>query len=156
MKIQHDDLTSSKVIALLKAHHAEAQTQVSKAASHIFSVEKLKHPDVTFWTVWDGQALMGCGALVQIAHNHGEIKSMHTARDFRRRGVSSAILRHMIKEARMRGYEQISLETHPTDGYAPARALYKRFGFTECAAFGVYTDVTSSVFMTLKLSAYRP
>lgn len=151
MEIRQDDLSSDAIKALLSTHHTEAHEQVSQVASHAFSIERLKHPDVTFWSAWDEGVLLGCCALLEIAPDHGEIKSMHTASAHRRKGVSTALLRHIVDVAWRRGYKRVSLETHPTPGYAPARAMYRGFGFTECEVFGGHDSSPSSVFMTLLL-----
>ena len=41
--------------------------------------------------------------------------------------------------ARARGYTRVSLETGRTEAYAPAVALYRKYGFEACAAFADYT-----------------
>lgn len=76
---------------------------------------------------------------------------MRTARAHLRKGVASALLRHIIEEARCRSYRRLSLETGSMAGFEPARALYRRFGFTDCGPFAGYRDDPNSVFMSLEL-----
>lgn len=118
---------------------------------HALDVTKLKTPDITFWTVRDGEVLLGCGALKEIDPRHGEIKSMRTPKLLRRRGAGRAILQHMVDVARARGYERLSLETGSPEPFLPARRLYESFGFTQCEPFGDYKPDPYSVFMTLRL-----
>ena len=111
----------------------------------------LRRPGITFWTVWDGRALLGCGALLQLDARHGEIKSMRTAEAHRRRGVAQAMLTHLIDEARRRGYARMSLETGSQPTFVPAQQLYLRNGFADCGPFADYTDDPNSVYMTREL-----
>jgi putative acetyltransferase len=101
-----------------------------------------------FWTVWSECELLGCGALKELAPDHGEVKSMRTAEAHRRQGVARAMLDHILEEARGRGYARVSLETGSQDAFAPARRLYERSGFTTCVPFDGYVEDPNSVFMT--------
>lgn len=111
----------------------------------------LRDPAVTLWTVWDGDTLLGMGALKQLDATHGEIKSMRTAPDQLRRGVAGMMLDHLLAEARVRGYRRVSLETGSNEPFAPARALYERTGFVETGPFADYTDTGFSRYYTMTL-----
>jgi putative acetyltransferase len=111
----------------------------------------LRAADVTFWSIWRGEALAGFGALKQLSAGHGEVKSMRTAAPFLRQGAASALLRHIIAEAQRRGYTRLSLETGSMPFFAPAHRLYRSFGFVECKPFGDYRPDPNSTFMTLSL-----
>ncbi len=151
MKIIEDDLTGAAVIALL-GEHLEGMAKSSPPESiYALGLEGLRAPDVTFWTAWDGSALLGCGALKELDPEHGEIKSMRTAKAHLRKGVASAILKHIIAEARARSYRRLSLETGTGEAFDPAHALYQRFGFVYCGPFGEYRDSSFNAFMTLSL-----
>ena len=110
--------------------------------------EGLRRPDVTFWTLWDGDELAGCGALKELSPAHGEIKSMRTAQAHRNKGVARALLRHILEEARRRSYTRLSLETGSQPAFEPARRLYAGFGFVFCGPFADYVEDPNSVFMT--------
>jgi len=148
MDIKIDDLTNPDVRALVSTHRTEMSANENAVMSHALDLDKLTSEDVTFFSVWEGETLTGCGAIKELDKHHGEIKSMHTARRFRRRGVSAALLFHIIKLAEQRGYKRLSLETHPGEDYKPARKLYERFGFEPCEPFGDYDPHEYSVFMT--------
>jgi putative acetyltransferase len=79
------------------------------------------------------------------------VKSMHTALAVHRKGVGSAMLRHIVAFARSRGISRLSLETGSWDYFQPALALYRRHGFIECQAFADYVEDPNSIFMTLDL-----
>jgi putative acetyltransferase len=119
---------------------------------HALDLDALRGPEITFWAVWDDADLLGCGALKELDPGHGEIKSMHTAAAHRGRGIGARIVRHVIDEARRRGYQRLSLETGATDTFAPAHALYTRHGFQPCDPFADYSSDPFSIFMTLDLA----
>lgn len=151
MDIKVDNLTHPDVRALVVTHHNEMVANDNINISNALDLEGLQSEDVTFFSVWEGETLTGCGAVRELDATHGEIKSMHTDRRFRRRGVSAALLYHMTKFAEERGYKRLSLETHPGQYFTPALKLYKRFGFEECGPFGNYEDSEYSVFMTKEI-----
>jgi putative acetyltransferase len=151
MRIIEDDLSDARVIDLLRSHLIGSCANSAPGSSHALDVAGLKAPDVTFWTMWEGDTLLGCGALKRLAADHGEVKSMHTAQAARRTGIGSAMLAHIIAAARARGMSRLSLETGSWDYFAAARALYARYGFVACAPFADYVPDPSSVFMTLDL-----
>ncbi len=151
MEIRLDDLRSSEIIELL-AEHLRCMALASPPEScHALNLDELRGPDVTFWSMWDGAELAGCGALQELDQAHAEIKSMRTAYAYQRQGVGSQIVRHLMAEARRRGYRRLSLETGAQDYFEPARRLYAGFGFVPCKPFGSYTEDPNSVFMTKEL-----
>ena len=152
MRIRIGGLRSPEVAALLHAHLEHAQSASPRESMHALDMEGLRCSEITFWTVWDGANLLGCGALKELDPSHGEIKSMHTAAQYRGRGVAKALLAHIVGEARSRSYNRLSLETGSMAAFAPARSLYTRFGFVVCPPFADYIVDPNSVFMTLDLT----
>jgi len=118
---------------------------------HALDLDGLRQPDVTFWSAWCGEVLLGCGALRERDAAHGEIKSMRTTSASRRTGVGRAILEFLIKEAKSRGYQRLSLETGSQIEFEPARRLYASAGFARCDPFADYREDPNSVFMSRKL-----
>lgn len=119
---------------------------------HAFEIDGLRQPDVSFWSVWLGDEIAGCGALKQLDAGRGELKSMRVADAFLRRGVGRAMLDHLIHEARARGLESLWLETGSSPAFTPALRLYESAGFVRCGPFDDYTDDPFSVFMTRSIS----
>jgi putative acetyltransferase len=152
MRIEQDDLTRPQVLALLREHLAHMHEITPPEFVFAFDASKLRAPDVTFWSVWQGDRLLGCGALKQLDPLHGEVKSMRTPADARRQGAGKTVLQHIIATARSRGYQRLSLETGFHPAFEPAHRLYERHGFVRCGPFGPYTGNPSSVFMTLSLA----
>lgn len=154
-EIRPDDLTGPEIHALLQEHLRNMAELSPPESIHALDLDGLRRPGVSFWTVWQHGRLLGCGALRELDRGHGEIKSMRTAGAHRRQGVAAHMLQHLLAEAGRRGYRRLSLETGSMAGFAPARALYARHGFVECAPFGDYIEDPNSVFMTLELPAAR-
>jgi len=151
LQIREDDLTGKKIINLLREHLENMHDITPPGSVHALDLEALRSPDITFWTVWEGEELLGCGALKELDSSSGEVKSMRTAEAHRRKGVASKILEHIIQEAKQRAYDRLFLETGALPEFAPARALYIRYGFEYQGPFADYTDDPNSVFMTKKL-----
>ena len=151
MTIIPGDLDDPRVRALLEHHVATARAATAPGSSHALDIDGLKAPEVRFWAAWDGDALLGVGALKQLAADHGEIKSMHTVQARRQAGVGRALLLHIIDAARAMGMSRVSLETGSWEYFLPARALYERHGFQKCPPFGEYVSDPNSVFMSLDL-----
>lgn len=151
MQIIPGDLSDPRVIALLDVHVASALAVTPRESAHALDATGLKSPDMDFWTMWEGDILVGTGALKRLSPDHGEVKSMHVVQSMRRRGAGSLMLRHIIAEAGTAGMSRLSLETGAMEYFRPARALYIRHGFVECPAFGDYAPDPNSIFMTLEL-----
>jgi putative acetyltransferase len=151
MQIRLDDLSAPEVRALLDEHLQNMHQLSPPESVHALALDELRQPDVTFWTAWSENELLGCGALKELSSDHGEIKSMRTSLAHRRTGVGRAILAHIVEEARRRSYKRLSLETGSMEAFKPAQRLYESFGFTFCAPFADYTDDPNSVYMTLAL-----
>src|ERR1051326_7322986 len=130
MTIRVDDLQQPAVHALLNEHLQNMYELSPPESVHALNLEKLRAPDITFWTAWEGDVLLGCGALKELDPKHGEIKSMRTPLAHRGRGAGRAILAHIIEVAQGRSYERLSLETGAAEAFKPAQKLYESFGFT--------------------------
>ena len=149
--IRTDDLTSPEIAELLADHLREMQQHSPPESVHALGLEKLKRPEVTFWSVWNGDDLVGCGALKELDSTHAEIKSMRTDPKYRGKGAGKLMLRHILAEAKHRGYKRLSLETGSMAAFEPARRLYASHGFTFCDPFADYILDPNSVFMTIEL-----
>jgi putative acetyltransferase len=151
MDIRVDDLSGPEIAALLAEHLRSMYLHSPPESVHALDIARLRAPDITMWSVWEERELLGCGALKELERDHGEIKSMRTAARHLRKGVASALMRHLLAEARRRSYRRLSLETGSMAAFAPARELYRRFGFQPCGPFGEYIEDANSVFMTREL-----
>ncbi|PZD97623.1 GNAT family N-acetyltransferase [Paenibacillus sambharensis] len=151
MDIRYDDLTGPQIRALIGEHLKDMTVHSPPESIHALDIEGLKQPGVTFWSIWEGDELLGCGALKELDSSHGEIKSMRTASAHRRKGAARQILAHIMEEAVRRGYRRVSLETGSMEAFKAARNMYESFGFQYCPPFADYVEDPYSVFMTKEL-----
>jgi putative acetyltransferase len=149
--IRPGDFNDDRVKALL-ARHLEGM-HASSPPGHVFALDwsGLQKPEISFYALWDGEELLGFGALKELGPRAGEIKSMRTADAHLHKGVAAAILDHLIAEARQRGYTRLSLETGSGPAFEPALRLYRRHGFIEGGAFADYEKSPFNQFLHLEL-----
>lgn len=157
IEIRLDDLSGEATRRLVAAHLAGMHDTSPPESVHALDIDGLRHPSITFWSAWSGGELAGIGALkamdaADAVVRRGELKSMRVDDRFRGAGVGRAILRHIVSEARRRGYASLWLETGTPDDFIPAQRLYESEGFVVCGPFEGYVDDPFSVFMTLDLS----
>ena len=137
MQIKIDDFSGPEIAELLTEHLRRLAEVSPPCSRHALNLAELRRPDITFWSVWEGRELVGCGALKELNPRHGEIKSMRTM-----------LLEYIISEAKRRGYDRLSLETGSMQYFAPAQSLYRKFGFRTCPPFHGYVEDPNSIFMT--------
>ena len=150
-RIITDDLSGTEVTGLLRLHLDEMHQWSPPESVHAMPVERLRAPDVTFYAAWHDATLAAVGALKQLGPDHGELKSMRAAPDYRGKGAGKAMLLHLLAEARARGYARVSLETGRPEPFLSARRLYEANGFAECPPFADYVADDFSICMTRKL-----
>ena len=149
--IREDDLTGERIINFLREHMNNMQEISPPESIHALDLTGLRSPEITFWSVWQEDELLGCGALKELDSETGEVKSMRTVVEHRGKGVGSRVLKHILQEAKRRGYTSLNLETGSQPEFAPARGLYERYGFGYRGPFADYTEDPNSVFMTKRL-----
>jgi putative acetyltransferase len=151
VKIVVDDLSGPEIAAFLDEHVQQMRDITPLESKHALDLDGLRQPDITFWSVWDSDALVGCGAIKRLDADHAELKSMRTAPSRQRGGIASLLLEHILHETRQLGFARMSLETGSDDFFRPARRLYERFGFDYCEPFADYRLDPHSVYMTREL-----
>lgn len=148
MRIVVDDLSGAQIAEFLEDHMREMRSVSPPESVHALDLDGLRKPEVTFWSVMDGDTVVGCGAIKRLSPDHAELKSMRTAAARKRSGIASLLLGHIITETGRAGFGRLSLETGSGDFHEPARELYRKFGFACCDPFGDYQPDPLSVFMT--------
>ena len=133
---------------LFDRHTADMHADTPPESIHMMDRGALAVPGIWFFVLREGGAPLAMGAFKRIDSSHAEIKSMHVLAEQRGRGLSRAMLDHLVAAARAEGFARLSLETGSQDMFAPARGLYLRAGFTECPPFEGYVLDPNSVYMT--------
>jgi putative acetyltransferase len=151
MRIEIDDVSRPQVLALLEEHLRNMYEITPPDQVFAFDANKLRAPGVVFWTAWKNEVLLGCAALQELSPTQGEVKSMRTPASLRRQGAGRALLEHILRVSRQRGYREMFLETGSHPAFTPAQTLYRSVGFHECGPFGSYKENGFSVFMSLRL-----
>jgi putative acetyltransferase len=151
IEVRVDDLSGDPIKALLRLHLAGMNA--NSPQGHVFALDLsgLQSPGVTVWSAWVDTRIAGVGALKDLGHGIGEVKSMRTHPDFLRRGVAAALLERVIAEARKRGMHRLSLETGSGPAFEAALRLYRTRGFVDGEAFGDYVRSAFNQFLHLSL-----
>jgi len=147
-RIVRAELDHPQVVALLDLHLRAAHANSPPGSVFALDQAGLRDPAVAVWSIWEGEPLLGLGAIKMLDETHGELKSMRTAPEHLRRGVGAAMLDHLIAEARGGGATRLSLETGSNAPFEAAHALYLRAGFVECPPFGAYQDTVFARYFT--------
>jgi putative acetyltransferase len=148
LEIAVDDLSGPEIAGFLDEHVQEMRSITPLESKHALNLESLRRPEITFWSVMDGDSLVGCGAIKRLDADHAEVKSMRTRPTRKRSGIASLLLEHIVTEAKRMGFTRLSLETGAAEFFLPARKLYEKFGFEYCDPFADYKPDPNSAFMT--------
>jgi len=151
MKSIEGNFDSSEVNDLLKKHFVELRSVSPAGSTHVLDIDGLKDSSIKFWSLWENNELIGCGALKFLEKNHGEFKSIRVADQFRKKGIGERIINHLIEEAKKLKISKLSIETGAGDFFLPARNLFSKFGFKTCPPFAHYKDDPNSCYYTLNL-----
>lgn len=151
MQIRLDDLSETAIATFLESHLEDMRLASPPESKHALDLDGLRKPDIRFYTGWEGELLVACGALKLLDANHGEIKSMRTDPLQRGRGLASVLLTYLIEESKRLGLTRLSLETGAMPFFIPAHALYRKFGFIDCEPFSNYKLDPNSVFFTREI-----
>lgn len=155
LSITRADFDDPALADFLQAHLDDMEPTAPPESQHALNIDELNRPTVRMWVAHESGVLVGTAALAALAPGHEELKSMRTDPTRRGSGIASALLLHVLDDARARAVEQISLETGSMNFFDAARALYGKHGFTECDPFGSYIEDPNSTFMTLNLTTRR-
>ena len=137
-----------EVNKLLTKHFIELRSVSPKGSTHVLDIKGLKVPSIKFWSLWQNDLLMGCGALKFLEKEHGEFKSIRIHDNFRKKGNGVNVINHLICEAKNLDIKRLSIETGAGDFFLPARKLFKQCGFEECEPFAHYKKDINSVYLT--------
>ena len=151
MKSIEGNFDNSEVNDLLKKHFIELRSVSPAGSTHVLDIDGLKDPSIKFWSLWEDNKLIGCGALKFLEKNHGEFKSIRVANEFRKKGIGERIIEHLIEEAKKLEISKLSIETGAGEFFLPARKLFSKFGFKLCPPFAHYKEDPHSCYYTLNL-----
>ena len=151
MKSIEGNFDNPDVNALLKKHFEELRSVSPAGSTHVLDIAGLKDNTIKFWSLWENNEIIGCGALKFLEKGHGEFKSIRVADNFRKKGNGEKIINHLIIEAKKLNIVKLSVETGAGNFFLPARKLFSKFGFKECPPFAHYKEDLNSCYYTLDL-----
>ena len=152
MKSIEGNFKNSEVLELLNKHFIELRSVSPDGSAHVLDIEGLKDQNIKFWSLWEDNLLMGCGALKFLNKEHGEFKSIRVEDRFRKKDNGIKILKHLIFEAKKLNIKRISVETGTGDFFTPARKLFNKCGFKLCKPFAHYKEDPNSCYMSMLIS----
>ncbi len=151
MKSIEGNFDNPDVNALLKKHFVELRSVSPAGSTHVLDIAGLKDNTIKFWSLWENNEIIGCGALKFLEKGHGEFKSIRVADNFRKKGIGEKIINHLILEAKKLNIVKLSVETGAGNFFQPARKLFYKFGFKECPPFAHYKEDPNSCYYSLKI-----
>ena len=152
MKSIENNFDQPEVNDLLNKHFIELRSVSPEGSVHVLDIPGLKISSIKFWSLWENEQLIGCGALKFLGENHGEFKSIRISDKFRKNGLGIKIITHLINEAKKLNVKRISVETGSGDFFVPARKLFKKCGFEPCKPFAHYKEDPNSCYFSLDIS----
>ena len=152
MKSIEENFDNPEVLDLLNKHFIELRSVSPEGSAHVLDIEGLNDQNIKFWSLWEGNLLMGCGALKLLNKEHGEFKSIRVEDKFRKKDNGTKILKHLIFEAKKLNIKKISVETGTGDFFTPARKLFNKCGFKLCKPFAHYKEDPNSCYMSMRIS----
>ena len=141
-----------EVNLLLKKHFVELKAASPEGSAHVLDIPGLQVPSIKFWSLWEDDQLMGCGALKFLDKEHGEFKSIRIKDSFRGKGNGIKVINHLIEEAKKLKIKKLSIETGAGKFFAPARKLFDNCGFKPCKPFAHYKEDVNSLYLTKLLN----
>ena len=151
MKSIEGNFENIEVNELLNKHFVELRSVSPPGSTHVLDIDGLKDKSIKFWSLWENNQLVGCGALKFLEKNHGEFKSIRVADKFRKTGIGEKIIEYLIEEAKKLEILKLSIETGSGNFFSPARKLFLKFGFKKCQPFAHYKEDPNSCYYTLNL-----
>ncbi len=151
MKSIENNFEDPKVNELLNKHFIELRSVSPKGSTHVLDIPGLKIPSIKFWSLWENNNLVGCGALKFLEDKHGEFKSIRISDKYRNKGLGKKIIDYLIEEAIKLNIKKISVETGTGNFFEPARKLFKKCGFKQCKPFAHYKEDPNSCYFSLDI-----
>ena len=152
MKSIENNFDDPEVNDLLIKHFKELRSVSPEGSTHVLDIPGLKNSRIKFWSLWEKNELIGCGALKFLDNNHGEFKSIRIADKFRNKGLGEKIITLLINEAKKLKIKKISIETGSGKFFEPARKLFKKCNFKPCGPFAHYKVDLNSLYLTKLLN----
>ena len=151
MKSIENNFGNYEVNKLLKKHFVELRSVSPLGSTHVLDIGGLKTHTIKFWSFWNKNQLIGCGALKFLNQDHGEFKSIRISDEFRNKDLGRVLILDLIEKAKNNNIKKISVETGAGKFFLPARKLFLKCGFKPSKPFAHYTDDPNSCYYYLDI-----
>ena len=148
LKSIEGNFDNPEVNELLTKHFIELRAASPEGSAHVLDIPGLRVSSIKFWSLWEDENLMGCGALKFLSENHGEFKSIRVHDNFRNKGNGVKVMEYLIDKAKKLKIKRLSIETGAGKFFEPARKLFKRCDFELCKPFAHYKEDENSIYLT--------
>ena len=152
LELIEGNFDNPEVHKFLIKHFIELKSVSPEGSAHVLDIAGLKNLSIKFWSLWEGNDLIGSGALKFLDKDHGEFKSIRVNDKFKNKGYGLKIINHLINEAKKLNIKKLSLETGSGKFFLPARKLFIKCGFKVCDPFSHYKGDINSVYMSLLIN----
>lgn len=146
-----------QVVTLLGALDAYLESLYEPEANHILSLAELLAPEVSFFAAWQGNRIVGTGAVRRMAgepqtagESYGEIKRMYVDPLLRGQRVAARMVGTLEDALRSQCVSLALLETGRDQ--REAIRLYERCGYSRRGPFAGYADNGLSLFFVKRLA----
>ena len=96
LKSVEGNFENPEVNKLLVKHFKELKSVSPTDSCHVLDIAGLKNPNIKFWSLWEENQVIGCGALKFLDKEHGELKSIRVNDAFRRKSYGIKVIQHLI------------------------------------------------------------
>ena len=151
MKSIENNYENYKVNELLQYHFSELKSVSPKGSKHVLDIYGLMNESIRFWSLWEDNKLIGCGALKFLTKTHGEFKSIRVSNEFRKKGYGKKVIDYLISKSKQLGIKELSVETGAGNFFLPARNLFINRGFKPCKPFAHYKEDPNSCYYSLNI-----
>ena len=148
IKLIEGNFDNIEVNELLTKHFIELRAASPQGSAHVLDIPGLKDKSIKFWSLWENEKLVGCGALKFLEKDHGEFKSIRVHDAFRNKGNGIKVIEHLIYEAKRLEIRRISIETGAGSFFVPAKKLFIKCNFKPCRPFAHYKEDINSIYLT--------
>jgi putative acetyltransferase len=117
---------------------------------HTLDLDKITSESGLFLVGYISEIAVACCSLCEIESSVGEIKRVFVRQQYRRKGISEQMMKHLEEQTESDGYKFLRVETGVKQ--PEAIAMYKKLGYYDIPKYGEYTNDSNSVCMEKSLT----
>ncbi len=143
LEVKSVPISSEMALVLVAELERELRQDYPPHYIHELNVQSFEEAQGIFLVCINDNETIGCLGLRPLNRDTGELKRMYVRPKFRRQGAAKTMLTEMEKEAALRGFRRIVLETG--NQQHTAIALYQANGYQAIPPYNQASDGPASV-----------